>query len=521
MTVHSHRNYRTCETLTSSAFVALRWNCLGVVTRSACGFIVGSVLARLLGPKPFGQLAAVSLVLGLANQLADGGFSSALVQSPELTDRQVQVAFTMQVLIGATMMTAALMTAPYVAAGFHDSAIETIFRVSAPLFLLQALGQTATGLLKRNLTFRVIQKAQVLSYLFGYVFIGLPLAYIGAGVWSLVASQLAQTVCYVVQVYAAVRHSVRPCLRMSGMRLLWFGTKITTANIVNWSVSNVDNAFVGHAFGSTSLGLYSRAFALASTPAEGILGTCQGVLFASCCRAGAQSRSIRRAYFAATAAISMVTLPLFWSMAACAPTVVAGIYGAKWTKAVPLFRPLALAIPFFVLMALAGPILAATNHVEREVRAQVFSFGFAVAVFAISARYSLAAVAWAVVAAYAFRYVVVMAPTLRVLAIQWRDILQVLAGPAAAAIMTTCAVWAVDWLGIYYGVQPLYMLPALSVTGACAMWVLLFVAGHRILPPALVTPLSHVTGMFPGRFARYLRNMAAHQAFAGAMDPSE
>jgi O-antigen/teichoic acid export membrane protein len=499
------------EKLTKTALSALRWNYLGFLMRSACSVIIGILLARLLGPKPFGQVAAASLVWGLANQVADAGFSSALVQAPELTQRQIRFAFTSQVLMGAAMMIAAIIAAPYLGLAFHDTAIQTVLRAMAPLFLLQSFAQTSTGLLKRNLTFQAVQKAQVSSYLFGYLVIGLPAAYLGAGVWSLVSAQLGQAFCYAVQVYASVRHSIVPCLDRAGVRLLCFGSKVTIANIVNWSISNLDNAFVGHAFGSTSLGLYSRAFTLASTPAEGIVGACQVVLFASCSRAGDQAARIRRAYLAVVAAIAMITLPLFWSMAVCVPAVVVGLYGAKWTEATPLFRPLALAMPLHALMALSGPILAATDHVEREVRTQALSLVFAVVAFAISARYSLAAVAWAVVVAYAFRYWAATVPTLRLLAIGWRDLARVLAGPITAAVVTVCVVFTVHGVAIYYRVQPLYLLAGLGLTGAGTLCALLALAGDRILPQELVSPLMHVSERLPIRLARALDILTARQ----------
>src|SRR5258706_11287483 len=142
------------ENYTMRALSALRWNYLGFLTRSACSFVIGIFFARLLGPKPFGQLAVAALVFGLANQLADAGFSSAVVQAQELTERQIRFAFTMQMLMGMGMTTAAVFAAPYVGFAFHDSAVQTVLRAMAPLFLLQSVGQTSTGLLKRKLMFQ-------------------------------------------------------------------------------------------------------------------------------------------------------------------------------------------------------------------------------------------------------------------------------------------------------------------------------------------------------------------------------
>jgi PST family polysaccharide transporter len=498
------------EGLTGEAFSGLRWNYVGTIARTISSFGIGIVLARILGPKPFGQLAAASLVWGLANQIATGGFSAALIQAPELTERQIRVVFTIQMLFCVTMTTAVILGARYFALAFHDPGIQAVLYAAAPLLLLQPIGQISTGLLKRNLAFHAIQKAEVISYLLGYLAIGVPAAYFGAGVWSLVSAQLAQAMCYSVQVYVHARHSVIPCLDRSGIRLFRYGVQITGGNLVNWGLGNLDNVFVGRTFGAASLGLYSRAFNLAYVPAEGIVSAFQQVLFASCSRTRDNHR-LRRAYLASVGAIAAITFPLFWSMAAGAPTVIAALYGSKWLETTKLFRPVAAAIPLFALMALAGPVLAATDNVAREVRAQAAALVIAAAAFAASSHLSMEAVAWAVVFVYAFRCWAVTMPLLRLLSIGWQDIARVVAGPAAAAVTTATAVFMVQWAGSSYGIHGLYRLVGIALTGVMVVGLLLAVAADQILPSELVQPLVKVKAQLPKWIGEVLDIVAARQ----------
>ena len=342
------------ETLTSSALGAMRWNYAGFLSRSVAGFIVGIVLARLLGPKPFGQIGVAAIVFGLGNLLADAGFSSALVQVPELHQRLIRAAFTMQVLVGCTMTGLVWLLAPLVGAAFRDPGVVAVVRAVSPLFLLQSFGQTATGLMKRQMRFGPIQTAQVFSYLIGYALVGVTMAYAGFGVWSLVAAQLTQPLLYSLLAYSHVRHSLYPYIDRSAFRLLRFGAQVTGANIINWTIVNLDNIFVGRVFGSTSLGLYSRSFNLAIVPVEGFVSSCQQVLFASCSRVEQRFDRMRRAYLAAVGGIAFVTIPVFWSLSVCARFVIGGLYGPRWGEAVPLFTAFAAAMPFFALMAVAA-----------------------------------------------------------------------------------------------------------------------------------------------------------------------
>src|SRR3954447_3585351 len=109
--------------LTQRSFAALGWGYAGFVTRAAAGFVSGLILARLLGPKPFGQVAAAALVIGFANLLADGGGSSALVQSEEVNPRDVRFVFTLQVALGAALTLLCTAIAPRIASAFHDPVI--------------------------------------------------------------------------------------------------------------------------------------------------------------------------------------------------------------------------------------------------------------------------------------------------------------------------------------------------------------------------------------------------------------
>lgn len=509
------------EHLTTRAFSALRWGYAGTATRALGGFASGIALARLLGPKPFGQVAAAMLVFGIAGQLADGGFSSAIVQSPQLDDRDVRFVFTFQLTTGAALTACCLLLAHAVGAALRDPLVGDVLRVTALVFLIQAFGQSSAALLKRRLAFRALQTAQVVSSLTGYGLVGIAAAILGAGVWSLVAAQLAQSLTYSAVVFAQARHSLVPCWSRSGLRLARFGMKVTGANILNWSISNFDNAFVGRAFGSTALGLYSRAFNTVGTPADAVVSTWQQVLFASCSRLGDRTdrTKFQRAYLASMSAVALIIFPVFWSIAVCAPVVVAGLYGARWAEAAPLLRPLALAITLNAVMALAGPMLGAADQVRRELKAQALSLVVAVGAFSVCIRYSAVAVAWAVVGVYGFRFFAMTQPALRLLSLVWVDVLRVLRGPIIASCITTGAVWSAGRLAATYSLKPAWTLLALSLTGIITFSLLLLLAAARILSRELVLVLTQLSQSLPAKLSQWLEGISAKQVARSPLKP--
>jgi len=497
--------------LTQRSFSALGWGYAGFLTRASAGFASGIVLARLLGPKPFGQVAAASLVFGFANQLADGGFNSALVQAPELSEADVRFAFTCQLATGGVLTVFCMLVAPAIAEVFRDPVITSVLRLTALLFIFQAFGLVSAALLKRQLAFRRLQSAQISSYLLGYVIVGISMARLGWGVWSLIAAQLVQSAAYSIMVYAQIRHSVSPCFSKRSIYLARFGVTVTGANILNWSLSNLDNAFIGRSFGSGALGLYSRAFNTVSSPTDAFVSTWQQVLFASCSRAGNRT-ALRRAYLASLSAITLVMLPTFWSVALCARTIVNALYGRFWFEVTPLLAPLAFAMTVHAAMAMAGPILYAVDQVRYEVKAQLISLMIAIAAFLVAARYSAVVMAWTVLAVYCVRFFAATLPTLRLLDLGWIHVLRATCGSVAVACLTALVAWKVDRLATGGGLAPVPTLIILLLAGIITASTLILAAGDIVLSPELVALLKQVSPSLPRALSRKVEAIAAKQA---------
>src|SRR5919201_6189643 len=122
-------------TLASSAWSGLMWNYLGVAARFVSSFVIGVVLARLLDPKPFGQVAITWIVIGLGNLVADFGFGAALVQRQEISKESIRFVFTVQMAIGAAMTALVIALAPLLASLFGQPEVTPVLRALAWIFL--------------------------------------------------------------------------------------------------------------------------------------------------------------------------------------------------------------------------------------------------------------------------------------------------------------------------------------------------------------------------------------------------
>lgn len=423
---------------------ALKWNYLGAFSRVGLQFVIGIVLARLLGPESFGVVALASLVLGLGALFADFGLASVLVQRQEITTRDIRYVFSLQSLIGIALTIALEIAAGPIADFFKRPDALPVLQALFLTFAIQGLGQTSAALLRRKLDFRRLQVAQISSYLIGYVVLGLPLAFFGFGVWSLVVAQLTQTIFGTLLTYNMARHTLMPCIKNDSAGFLRFGVKVTATNLCNWGLSCLDSVVLGRTFGATQLGLYNRAFSLVAMPTYNIVSSLQGVLFSATARMQDDVTRLRQTYLAALGVIGFICLPMFGVVAAIPETMISGVYGAKWLSAVILLTPLALAMPFSALMGLGGPVMTGMGKAEYEMGIQFFSLTLFVPLLWWASGFTLETVAWAVFISYVIRFIAVTHITLGLLKGSWLAVISVLTGPTALAAICAGLTFAVD-----------------------------------------------------------------------------
>lgn len=411
------------ESLTRKTGRALSWNYLGTFTRLVLGFGINILLARLLGPKPFGELAVAMIIFSFGNLLASVGVGSALVQKESMTEEDIRFCFTVQMLVGAVMAVLLFVSAPALAIFFHQPGDTLILRVFSLIFLFQACGTTSTALLNREQDARHIQIISIVSYVISYLGIGIPLALRGAGIWSLVIAQLSQAFIGSLLSYLLVRHSVVPLLHPRHKGLLLFGLRILGANISSWGISNLDNTVVGRFAGQIPLGLYNRAFSLAAMPADSILSGLQRILLPAMSRVQSDTEKLQRVYAAAFGLVLMILAPIFAAMFVVPDVVILGLYGEKWSGAVAIFQPLALAIPIYAVMGLAGPLLAARGKPERELFMQLITVVVAAIAYTAAVQWSVLALSWTVLVVYILRFILLTNAANREIGGRWKDLM--------------------------------------------------------------------------------------------------
>ena len=146
-------------------------------------------LARLLEPKDFGLVAMVTVFLGVAQQLVDGGLSSATIQRDKVTHQQASLLFWLNCAIGTLLCILVIIISPLVSYIYDEPRLTTLTIVMSSMLLISGLSVQHEAILFRQRRFGSLAIIDWVSMGVG-VLSGIAMALNGAGYWAIAISPI-------------------------------------------------------------------------------------------------------------------------------------------------------------------------------------------------------------------------------------------------------------------------------------------------------------------------------------------
>lgn len=455
--------------LSKSAWKGLQWTYGASLIGSLLQVGYTAAMGRLLSPADFGVLAIALVFLRFGQYFAQMGVGPALIQSPTMSDRKMRTAFTMNVVLSLTVALIFVAIAGLARNLLDDPSVVPVVRVMALAMVIGGIGTTAESLLRRELRFRRLAVNQLLSFAIGYLLVGLGLAVLGAGVWSLVAAHLSQTALNSVLSVMARPHPVRGGWdRREALQLISFGGRVSVISFTEFLGTSLDTLVIGRVAGGASLGQYNRAYLLVSLPLERLMQGVQSVLFPAFSQIQGDRERLARVYRSALGVAAAVLVPTAAGMAVAAAPLVRVVLGDQWTLAGEILPYLAFSAVGSLLALLGAIICEATADLNRKL---VLQSGHVVVllVLLLAAGSNLRTLAAAVAAAQLVRIFGYFALMRRTLGTTLPEHLRILA--PAALTGAWIAVSGLAWNSLLTALGALPLLAVHVVNGA--IWLLL------------------------------------------------
>jgi O-antigen/teichoic acid export membrane protein len=435
--------------LTAQTAAGLRWSYVGSAALLAANLAYTAIISRLLDPVAFGLMALANLVVLFAQYFVRMGIASALVQRPALSRDEIRAASSAGLAFGVLCFGAVWLLTPLICELLRQPALSPVLRVLALSFIPEGWSMTGMGLLRREHRFRELSIITAGTYVLGFLVVGVGLALLGAGVWSLVVAALVSNLAQAVWQYLVLRHPVRPVLRSQPYRdICGYGLRLSGAHVMDYAGSNLDTLAVGRFAGTAVLGQYSRAYLLVFQPLGYYLSQAlTTVLFSSLSRIQHDIARLRKAYLSVLELGAVALFPVCAGMAVAAPQLVLVVLGPQWNLVAGLVPWFALAGAFVVVSRVSQSVAEARADLNRSMAMQAVYLVGLVAFLVVAVRLQAWGVwvfAAAVAAGELLRQLCYLALMRRILGVSAIDVARSYAPAAYASAGVALAVAAVQ-----------------------------------------------------------------------------
>ena len=348
------------------------WTTLDVVIGRLGSFITGIVVARILAPEAFGVFAVALVVHAVVVNVSELGVSAALIRDDRDTAvRSAPTVATISLVNSALLAVLMAGLSPVLARVLGSPAAAGPIAIMALMLPLAGITAVPAAFLRRDFRMDRIFLANIANLAVTTVVV-ISLAVAGWGpmalAWSWVLSQA---------VSSAVLLTYRPGRFWPGWdgaearRLLRFGLPLAGANLLVFSVLNVDYLIIGHVLGAEMVGLYMLAFNISGWPMNVFGSVIRSVSLPGFSKLRLDGASMPTQFTKAIRGVAALTLPICFILGALAQPAIDAVYGSDWSAAAAALIGLSVLGGARILLELCGDYLVALGRTRAILVAQV------------------------------------------------------------------------------------------------------------------------------------------------------
>lgn len=301
-------------------------------------FIVSIILARVLMPEEFGLIGMLAIFIGIGTTLFDGGLTNSLIRCNDLDEEDYATVFYFNFGCSIIIYVLLFFCAPFIAQFYKQPILTSITRVYGLTFIISAFGTVQNTILTKELQFK---KQTIITFPAILISgaLGVGLAYMGFGVWSLVYSALANS--FLISLFLWLSSGWYPKLLFNKVKFhkhFHYGYKLTLSGILDIIFTNIYQIVIGKFYSVALVGYYTRANSLMMLPVGNISGALNKVIFPVFSKVQNDIPRLRKVYKQVMQLVLFIITPLMVILIVLAKPLTIFLFTEKWLAMVPILQ---------------------------------------------------------------------------------------------------------------------------------------------------------------------------------------
>lgn len=322
---------------------SLVWSLFQQFSTQGIGFVVAIIMARLILPKDFGLMGLVYVYVAIGAVLLEGGLTHSLIRTQKTDDEDFSTVFFINLIVSSTFYIILYFSAPFISDFYNEEMLTNIIRVYSLTFIISSFSVIQNTILIKKLQFKTIFLINIPSLLISSV-VGIILAKLGYGVWSLVWSGIIKSILLSLQLWYYGKW--RPLFIFNVDKFkhhFGFGYKIALMEVINSVYANIFQLFIGKFFSISNVGYFTQANTLRQIPVSNIYGAINNVAYPLLSENSQDNNKILLIYKKLLIMMVYVITPLLIYLLVFGEPILRFLFTSKWLPALPYLKILCFA----------------------------------------------------------------------------------------------------------------------------------------------------------------------------------
>lgn len=323
------------------------WRLAERVGAQGVKLLVELVLARILLPEQYGEIAMVAVFITVFNVFVDSGLGNALIQKKDADDLDFSSVFWFNVVWCIVLYGILFLISPLVASFYHRDELTLILRVLGLQIVISGVKNVYQAYVSRTMQFRKFFFSTVGGTV-GAAVIGITMAYRGYGVWALVAQQLFNVLTDTVILTITVKWHPKKMFSFERLKgLLSYGWKLLLSALLDTLYNEARSLIIGRKYTSEDLAFYNRGELFPQVIAANVNTSIDSVLLPTMSREQDERYKVRAMTRRAIMTSTYIMAPLMIGIACVGTPMVRLILTEKWMPCVPYLQIFCASMLFF------------------------------------------------------------------------------------------------------------------------------------------------------------------------------
>ncbi|MDM0763062.1 lipopolysaccharide biosynthesis protein [Clostridium perfringens] len=356
-------------------------------------FVLQIILARLLTPEDYGIIAIISIFITIASVFVQSGFSTALIQNRNSSEEDFSSVFYLSIFVATILYIALFFMAPLISKFYMITELTNVIRVLSLTLFLGAFNSVQNAIIAKKMEFKKLFFSSFIAVNISGV-IGIILAYLNFGVWSLVFQQLLNQIFIVLILLIVLKWYPKFIFSIKRIKILFgYSWKLLVSSLIDTIYMNIRSLIIGKIYSAEILGFYNRGNQFPQVIVSNINGSIQSVMLPALSDEQDNLFKVKSMVRRSIVTSSFIIFPMMIGLSVIAEPLVKILLTDKWLPCVPFLQIFCISYSLWPIHTANLQAINALGHSEIFLKLELIKKVIGTTILCISIFYGVYAIA--------------------------------------------------------------------------------------------------------------------------------